>query len=107
MFTTDFAKYVCPGDEITCTVDGFTVTARCIYDDTVRSPEEEDEGFWPSLDPDSNSYIGPKSKSTLARHMRQALEVIRAWKNDEWFYCGIRLSVSMQNVVLCEHAASL
>ena len=30
-----------------------------------------------------------------------------AWKNDEWFYCGIILSVKIEDVELTDHAASL
>ena len=30
-----------------------------------------------------------------------------AWLNDEWFYCGIILSVSIGETILTDHAASL
>jgi len=33
-FTQKFDDYVCIGDSITCTVDGYTVTARIAHDDT-------------------------------------------------------------------------
>ena len=32
---------------------------------------------------------------------------MEAWRKDEWFYCGIVLSVSREDVVLDSHAASL
>ena len=30
-----------------------------------------------------------------------------AWKNDEWFYCGVILSVAVDGLVLTDHAVSL
>ena len=30
-----------------------------------------------------------------------------AWKNDEWFYCGVILSASIDGLELTDHAASL
>jgi hypothetical protein len=32
---------------------------------------------------------------------------MEAWRKDEWFYCGIVLSVSLEGVILGDHAASL
>ena len=37
----------------------------------------------------------------------RAEEVMRAWRADEWFYCGIVLSVSLEGVILDAHAVSL
>lgn len=34
-------------------------------------------------------------------------EEIQAWKNDEWFYVGVVLSVSYNGIKLEDHAASL
>ena len=30
-----------------------------------------------------------------------------AWKNDEWFYCGVIISVKIEDVELTDHGASL
>ena len=30
-----------------------------------------------------------------------------AWKNDDWFYCGIILSITIGKTELTDHAASL
>ena len=35
------------------------------------------------------------------------LDARKAWFNDEWFYCGIMLSVSYKGIVLDSNAASL
>lgn len=108
MFTGNgFEEYVCEGDSISCEVDGFTITATVVRDDYSGAPDKEMDGFWPSLNPKDAGWIGPKSRATLARHMARAQEIMDAWRNDEWFWCGIVLSVSRHGVVLDEHAASL
>jgi len=107
MFKTHFDTYACEGDSIVCEVDGFRVTARIERDDCSGAPDKEMDGFWPSLDPKDAGYIGPKSKATLARHMARAQAVLDAWRNDEWFWCGIVLSVSRNGVEIDDHAASL
>lgn len=74
-----FGQYVCPGDSITWEKEGFEIVARIEFDQDSR-PE------------DSDCYT-----------KRQ----IDAWRNDEWFFCGVVLSVSLNGVMLAEHAASL
>lgn len=100
MFVKGFSEYVCEGDSITCEVDGFTVTARIYRDDCSDPPDERNMGFWPSLDPNEAGWIGPKSKRTLARRMAKAQAVMAAWKNDEWFYCGVAVTVSKADIEL-------
>jgi hypothetical protein len=87
-----FDEYARDGDSVTVDVDGFTLIATICRDDCARSPDEEQDGFWPSLDPRDAGYIGHKSKRTLARHMAKAQNAMRAWRNDEWFYCGIAVT---------------
>ena len=96
----DFDHYVCDGDTVTLDIDGFTLTATIYRDDGCGAPDERDDGFWPSLDPDDAGYIGNKSKSTLARHMAFAEQVMQAWKDDEWFYCGVAVTVEREGVQL-------
>ena len=81
-------------------IDGFVATASIYRDDAADRPDERDEGFWPSLDPKSAGYIGPKSPRTLRRHYAKAQAVMRAWENDEWFYCGVAVRVSRHGVQL-------
>jgi hypothetical protein len=81
-------------------VDGLTVRAWTERDDNSDAPDERDEGFWPSLDPKSAGYIGPKSKRTLRRHMARAHRVMEAWRNDEWDYCGVCVQVFCDGVPL-------
>jgi hypothetical protein len=100
MFTKGFNKYACDGDSITCTVEGFDCTATIYHDDCGDRPDERDDGFWPSLDPKSAGYIGEKSKSTLARQTAKAKEVMAAWERDEWWYVGVAVTVSKNDIQL-------
>ena len=74
-----FDKYVCVGDIIGWTYEGFDFVAR-IAEDYETKPS------------DSECY---------------APEDVTPWENDEWFYCGVVLSVSLQGIELDHHAASL
>ncbi len=74
-----FDKYACEGDRIEWTRDGFDFVARLQYD-TDTKPTDFD-----CYSPDD----------------------VRRWKNDEWCYVGVVLSVSRNGVKLSDHAASL
>ena len=74
-----FPSFVCVGDCIQWSVDGFDITARVEYDSDAR----------PS---DFDCY----SDEDNAR-----------WRDDDWFYCGLVLSVARNGVTLDDHAASL
>jgi hypothetical protein len=100
MFKRDFAHYVCEGDGITCEVDGFDCVATLYRDDCTDRPDQRQDGFWPSRDPKDAGYIGEKSVGTFNRHRRHAREVMEAWKRDEWFYCGVAVTVSKDGVPL-------
>lgn len=74
-----FDAFVCVGDSIEWEKEGFTIRARIEFDSDSR-PD------------DSECYT-----------KRQ----IQAWRDDEWFFCGVVLSVSRNGVSICGHAASL
>lgn len=74
-----FPAYACQGDRIEWTAEGFDIVARLEYD-TDRNPEDV-ECYSP--------------------------EDVQRWKNDDWFYVGVVLSVSRNGVELSDHAASL
>lgn len=97
MFKKQFGKgisnHVMPGDTITCTVGDFTATARIHRDDCTDRPDQRQDGFWPSLDPNNAGYIGPKTARTLARHRAKTHAIMQAWADDEWFYCGVTVTV--------------
>ena len=101
MFKTNFDKYACDGDTITCTVDGFNCVATIHHDDDADSPDQRQDGFWPSLDPKDAGYIGDgKTKAQLTAAKRRATIIMNAWKNDEWWYVGVCVTVSKNGIQL-------
>lgn len=108
-FTDRFSHFVCEGDCITCEAQGFEIIARIVRDDCGDAPDERQDGFWPSLYKDSAGFFGagPNHRQRFDAAQARAEAVMQAWRNDEWFYCGIVLSVSREGIVLDAHAASL
>lgn len=104
MFTKGFRRYVCEGDSVECEVEGFTLRATVYRDDRSDAPDERSDGFWPSRDPKAAGYVLPENYDA---EMAKATEAMRAWKADEWFYCGVAVTVEREGVRLCdryEHA---
>ncbi|MBR9806707.1 MAG: hypothetical protein GYB49_05740 [Alphaproteobacteria bacterium] len=108
-FTQHFNTYACEGDTISCEAEGFTVTARIVADDCPDTPDQRQDGFWPSLYKDAPGFIGPGNgfRQRFAKAQAKAEAVMEAWRKDEWFYCGIVLSVERDSIELDRHAASL
>ena len=107
-FRKTFDSFVCEGDTLTTQADGFTVTARIVRDDNSDAPTERQDGFWPSLRPQDAGYIEDgKTGADFIEADRQAGRILQAWRDDEWFYCGVVLSVSRAGITLDDHAASL
>ncbi len=108
-FTEKFGSFVCEGDSLTCDVRGFTVTARIVRDDCGDAPDQRQDGFWPSLYKDDAGFIGAGNgwRERFDKAKARAEAVMEAWRKDEWFYCGIVLSVSIDGITLDDHAASL
>ena len=108
-FTERFDTFVCEGDCIACEQDGFRIVARIVRDDCPDAPDQRQDGFWPSLYKDAPGFIGPgpNHRERFAQAQAEAEAVMAAWRRDDWFYCGIVLSVSLDGVILDEHAISL
>ena len=108
-FTERFDAFVCEGDCIACEQDGFRIVARIVRDDSPDAPDQRQDGFWPSLYKDAPGFIGPGNnfRERFAKAQAEAEAIMEAWRKDDWFYCGIVLSVSLDGVILDEHAASL
>jgi hypothetical protein len=108
-FSERFATFVCPGDTITCEVDGFTIMAAIVQDDCPDAPDQRQDGFWPSLYKDAPGSIGPGNgfRERFAKAQAEAKAVMEGWRKGDWFYCGIVLSVALEGVTLDSHAASL
>jgi len=108
-FADRFDSFVCAGDTIICEADGFTVMAAIVLDDCPDAPDQRQDGFWPSLYINDPGFIGPGNnfRERFAKAQAEAEAVMESWRNGDWFYCGIVLSVSLEGVTLDTHAASL
>lgn len=67
-------------------------------DGSADKPDERDEGFWPSLDPEACGYIGEPEPSDVdatgqaARYQEQleaAESRMAAWEAGDWEYIGV------------------
>ena len=92
-----FGLYVIEGDIVAAEHNGFTLTATIYRDDNTSSPDEREEGFWPSSDPDAAGYVRPEH---FAAEKARAEMLLRTWRNDEWFYCGVAVTVSRNGIQL-------
>jgi hypothetical protein len=95
MFTEKFDSYVCEGDTIQTEIDGLTITATIERDQDYRIDDDD------CHNPDQ-AVTGCSDKQ-----FKKLLAARQAWFDDEWFYCGVVLSVEKNGVVLAEYAASL
>jgi hypothetical protein len=109
MFAQGFPSYVCPGDSVSCDAGPFTVLAQVVPDDCPDAPDQRQDGFWPSLYKEAPGFIGPgpNHRQRFAEAQAKAEAVMDGWRKGDWFYCGIVLSVLLEDVVLASHAASL
>lgn len=95
-FTEKFNRYVCDGDTITTHKNGLVFTARIERDGNYHIDDDD------SYNPDQ------KATGCNARQQKRLLAARDAWFNDEWFYCGVVVSVETENgTMLDKHAASL
>lgn len=108
-FRTRFSDFVCEGDSLACEVAGFEISARVERDDCTDAPDQRQDGFWPSLYKDAPGFIGPgpNHRKRFADAQAKAEAVMKAWREGQWFYCGIVLSVALESVTLDANAASL
>ena len=138
MFTESFGRFVYDGAEITCEVDGFTITARVERDDSSDAPWERGDGHgpvsgWTSRDKapgervlkeDRGSFryydfaeavriakaegwdAAPFGEGTKRQRAARAVEAdfrnLKAWCGDEWFFCGVCVTVGRAGVQLTE-----
>jgi hypothetical protein len=93
MFTNNinippFDAYVCINDNIIFEHEGFTFAARIEYDE---STNPSDFDCYALDDPD----YGEVNR-----------EIVEAWERDEWFYCGIVIGASYNDIDITDHATS-
>lgn len=74
-----FDSYVCVGDCVHWQHEGYDLIATILYDNSTNMD-------------DFDCYSSLK---------------IKQWNNNEWFFCGIVISVEKNEVLLSDHAASL
>lgn len=95
-FKTDFGKFACEGDFIQCERDGWMVRARIVRDVDAR------------IDDDDSHNIDQEVTGCDDDQQNWLLKCRRAWFDDQWFYCGIVLSVYRNGIAVIEdNAASL
>ena len=95
MFTEKFDDYVCIDDTISTEVEGFVVRAT-IEHDIVRY-----------LDDDDCHNTDQDITGCSDEQQEKLLEARQAWFDDEWFYCGVVLSVYKNGVCLSDNTAVL
>jgi len=104
-FDKPFDKFVCVGDEITATIGELSFRARVECDDTPDTPDQRQDGFWPSNNPDDAGWIGKNGDLVAAQ--KRAQYIMDSWRADDWFYCGIVVSVWVGDHIINDHATSL
>lgn len=107
-FLNDFNRFACVGDTIEAKAllgswsSGLRLEARLYADSDSGPPDKEQDGFWPSLDPNDCGYIGPKSKATLAKETRRSQMILDTWRNDEWRYVGVAVRAWFDDIPLTD-----
>lgn len=80
---TNYRHYDAPKREQRVTITWERIE---LEDDSSDTPDEWDEGFWPSRDKNAAGYVLPENYES--EHAK-AKERMRAWSHDEWRYIGI------------------
>ena len=93
MFTEKFDDYVCIDDTISTEVEGFMVLAGIDYD--IDSHIDDDDCH--NTDQDITGCSDEQQDKLL--------EARKAWFGDEWFYCGVVLSVYKNGVCLSDNTS--
>lgn len=100
-FSEHFREYACAGDHMTIKLaGGMFATARIHRDDHADRPDQRDDGFWPSQDPNAAGYIGKKSQRAYDRALAKAKATMKAWENDKWCYVGVSITIDKDDVAL-------
>jgi hypothetical protein len=92
LFSNRTSGKVHDGDTIKCTVDGVTYTATIHCDDYAGKPEDNDEGFWPSLDRSAPGWIGDNPRKSYAQQMADCEAVMAMHRAGEMIYCAVAVT---------------
>lgn len=93
-FTESFGEYVVPGDFITVHVNGLEFFATVVHDEDAN------------IDDDDSHNIDQAVTGCDDDQQKKLIAAREAWKNDEWFYCGIVISVNHGDDEILANAAS-
>ena len=106
MFTDKFpgsdARKVRAGATIECKVDGITYTATIHRDDMHSAPDKEEDGFWPSRDPNACGYVGENPARPYEAQLDDCKEVMRRYKAGKMIYCGVVVTAAKGGVPLTD-----
>jgi len=94
-FVEGFDGYACENDMIQCDHQGYHVVAKI----------ERDDHY--GIDDDDCHSVDQEVTGCNDEQFAWLMHCRSEWGNDEWFYCGIVLSVFFNGVEIEEHAASL
>lgn len=103
-FSEGFGKYVCAGESITVQIGKLTATATLYLDEISDAPDQMQDGFWPSSDPNAAGYVLPED---FEKESARAKKVMSAWLKDEWAYFGVVVTIEKAGVQIIgkyEHA---
>ncbi|MCP3671524.1 MAG: hypothetical protein GY814_14060, partial [Gammaproteobacteria bacterium] len=92
-FKQGFSEYACAEDTIEATVGKFIVVARIVHDEDTAQWEhfQTTEGL------DADEYYSQDMTGYTDEQQAELERVRDAWYANEWFYCGIILSVYYEN----------
>jgi len=94
-FTGQFSIAAFPGDSISCTVDGFTVTATIYRDDDSTPPWEREDGHGPVSDWTTRDPLPGEKVLAESRHGRVFYDMAAAERQAEREQWGVRCSEHM------------
>lgn len=104
MFTDKFpgadTNKVRAGATIKCTVAGILYTAKIYRDDDCKAPDEEQDGFWPSLDPNADGYIGSDPARSFEVQQAGCEAVMARYRAGKMIHCGVAVTASKAGVEL-------
>jgi hypothetical protein len=61
-----------------------------VADNSGQTPDSDNEGFWPSLDPSAAGYIGADPARSYEEQMEDARERLAAFNRGDWGFIGVR-----------------
>lgn len=71
-----------------CYIEFKRIVERDEYDNT--PPDKRDDGYWPSLRPEDDGYLGDDATAgCLVRATEAAQQRMDAWHKGEW-WCGVK-----------------